>query len=100
MGGFGDSARARGVESEHRMLIGAIQMWQSEQENVNAWPKLLSELDKYVVGGTDKLAREKDGETVAHVIESEKLTSTYKNPEAGDEDKKLQWEYDGKEAGS
>ncbi len=81
MGGFGDSARARAVESEHRMLISSIQMWQSQQPDVDAWPAM-ADLEKYVTGGTANLAAAKGGaKGSAHVITgaspSGVLTSTY-----------------------
>ena len=84
MGGFGDSARARGVESEHRMLISAIQMWQSQQPNIDAWPAALTDLDDFVTNGTaiksagGGLSESKAGGN-AHVLGNKAagLTSTY-----------------------
>lgn len=96
MGGFGDSARARAVESEHRMLIGAIQMWQSEQDDVTDWPKALSDLDDYVTGTTSELANQKDGSTAAHDITttSGELLSTYEGTTT--DTPQRAWKYDGK----
>ena len=77
MGGFGDSARARSVESEHRMLIGAIQMWQSEQPDVDSFPtSIKGDLETYISTPVEDLAENKGGGT-AHDLDADGLTSTY-----------------------
>jgi len=79
-GGFSKSANIRAIESEHRMLIGAIQMWQANQDNVSTFPPNLEALDEYVDGGIAKIeARmQADGENKAHDITPQgKLISKY-----------------------
>lgn len=86
LGGFGDSAREKAVESEHRMLISAVQMWQSEQPDINSFPATLGELDPYTAKPTADLSKNKAG-NLAHelapatglVSSYEKTTWTYKD---------------------
>lgn len=77
-GGFTKSANIRAIESEHRMLIGAIQMWQANQDDVSKFPDDLADLGEYVDGGIDKIkARKQANGSDAHVIDGGKLISKY-----------------------
>ena len=84
-GGFTDSAKKSRVVAEHSMLVSAIQVWQSESENgSDAFPSDLSDLDKYVDGGTAELSSKKDSDVPsdAHELSGTKasdgkLTSVY-----------------------
>jgi prepilin-type N-terminal cleavage/methylation domain-containing protein len=80
LGQFTKNANIRAVESEHRMLVGAIQMWQSVQDNPNEFPGSLSELEEYINGGVAGLnGKKEDGTTLAHSIDTvnNKLISEY-----------------------
>jgi type IV pilus assembly protein PilA len=80
LGKFTENANIRAVESEHRMLVGAIQMWQSVQTDPNKFPDSLSEIYEYINGGVNGLnAKKEDGTTTAHSIDenSGKLISKY-----------------------
>lgn len=80
LGQFTKNANIRAVESEHRMLVGAIQMWQSVQDNPNKFPTDLTDLDPYINGGVAKLnGKKEDGTTNAHSIDTvnNKLISEY-----------------------
>lgn len=78
LGQFTENANIRAVESEHRMLVGAIQMWQSVQTNPNDFPDDLSEIDEYINGGEAGLnGKKEDGTTKAHTISGGKLISEY-----------------------
>ena len=60
------------------MLVGAIQMWQSVQDDPTKFPDKLGDLDGYINGGVAKLTKfAKDGTTDAHTISGGKLTSVY-----------------------
>jgi prepilin-type N-terminal cleavage/methylation domain-containing protein len=90
LGKFTDNANIRAIESEHRMLVGAIQMWQSVQDDPNAFPDNLDKLNDYINGGVKKLTQKaKDGTTKAHDIVKiegkDKLKSVY--------DDKNEWVY-------
>lgn len=80
MGAFADSSRAEAVEAEHRMLISAIQMWQSERPEIDNMPSDFTEISRFVSGGLDATATQlsvsKTG-TPAHVLIDSKLVSTY-----------------------
>ncbi|HOB20859.1 MAG TPA: type II secretion system protein, partial [Candidatus Atribacteria bacterium] len=68
-GGFSKSANIRAIESEHRMLIGAIQMWQANQDNVSTFPPNLEALDEYVDDIDKIIARmQANGTDQAHDI--------------------------------
>ena len=60
------------------MLISAVQMWQSEQEDPNIFPKELATIAPYVEGSTDKLSKQSDGTTAAHSIAGGQLKSVFK----------------------
>jgi prepilin-type N-terminal cleavage/methylation domain-containing protein len=78
LGKFTENANIRAVESEHRMLVGAIQMWQSVQDNPNTFPTNLSDLEEYINGGVAGLkGKKEDGTTDAHSISGGKLISEY-----------------------
>lgn len=80
LGQFTKNANIRAVESEHRMLVGAIQMWQSVQDNPNTFPNDLSDLEEYINGGVAGLnGKKEDGTTLAHSIDTvnNKLISEY-----------------------
>lgn len=90
LGQFTKNANIRAVESEHRMLVGAIQMWQSVQDDPNDFPKDLNDLNGYINGGVAKLTQKaKDGTTNAHEIREvkgeDRLVSKY--------DDKNEWVY-------
>lgn len=87
LGQFTKNANIRAVESEHRMLVGAIQMWQSVQPNTDDFPTQLNDLAEYVNGGVNKIIdrKQEDGTTPAHNISGGKLTSVY--------DDKNEWVY-------
>ena len=77
LGKFTENANIRAIESEHRMLVGAIQMWQSVHDP-NDFPDELKDLDEYINGGVAKLTQfAKNGTTKAHTISGGKLTSVY-----------------------
>lgn len=78
LGQFTKNANIRAVESEHRMLVGAVQMWQSVQPNPNTFPNNLSDLEEYINGGVAGLkGKKEDGTTDAHSISGGKLISEY-----------------------
>lgn len=81
LGQFTENANIRAVESEHRMLVGAIQMWQSVQDDPNKFPTQLSDIKEYINGGnTDSdfgLKGQKKEGGLAHNIDGTHLTSTY-----------------------
>ncbi len=77
LGQFTENANIRAVESEHRMLVGAIQMWQSVQTNPNTFPTKLDDLEEYINGGVAGLKGEKKAGGLAHEISGGKLTSVY-----------------------
>lgn len=90
LGQFTENANIRAIESEHRMLVGAIQMWQSVQPDPNAFPDDINKLNDYINGGVAKLTEyAKDGTTKAHDIVTigtdKKLVSKY--------DDKNEWVY-------
>lgn len=89
LGQFTENANIRAVESEHRMLIGSIQMWQSVQPNPNTFPGSLDAIKEYINGGNTKddygLKGQKKTGGLAHSISDGKLTSTY--------DDKNEWVY-------
>lgn len=85
LSGFGDSAKRARVEAEHRQLISAIQMWQSNQSDKDAWPDSIEDLIGYfnVKDGEtleSTLANNKSGAS-AHVLDTENktLTSTWES---------------------
>jgi prepilin-type N-terminal cleavage/methylation domain-containing protein len=77
LGKFTENANIRAVESEHRMLVGAIQMWQSVQTNPNTFPTNLNQLEEYINGGVAGLKGEKKAGGTAHEISGGKLISEY-----------------------
>ena len=80
LGQFTKNANIRAVESEHRMLVGAIQMWQSVQDDPNKFPTDLTDLKDYINGGVAGLkGKKEDGTTLAHSIDTvnNKLISEY-----------------------
>jgi prepilin-type N-terminal cleavage/methylation domain-containing protein len=89
LGKFTDNANIRAIESEHRMLVGAIQMWQSVQDDPNAFPDNLDKLNDYINGGVSKLTQKAKDDTDAHTIKEVKgeyrLVSKY--------DDKNEWVY-------
>ncbi len=90
LGKFTENANIRAIESEHRMLVGAIQMWQSVQDDPNKFPDDINKLNEYINGGVAKLTEyAKDGKTAAHTIREVKgeyrLVSKY--------DDKNEWVY-------
>ena len=81
--GFGDSAKAQRVATEHKMLVSSIQMWKAEQPDPTnaAFPTFL-QLAPYIEGGSDTLASKKGSSTKgdAHTLTSGdtgKLVSQY-----------------------
>ena len=78
LGKFTENANIRAVETEHRMLVGAIQMWQSVQDDPNDFPTNLNQLDGYINGGVAGLnGKKEDRTTNAHTISAGKLISEY-----------------------
>lgn len=90
LGQFTENANIRAVESEHRMLVGAIQMWQSVQTDPNKFPGDLDEIKEYINGGVEKIKERKDekgnlAHTIREVKGEDRLVSKY--------DDKNEWVY-------
>ena len=99
--GFQDSARKSRIETEHRQLVSAVQSYLGSQvDPENAAAPKLEDLKPYLSKNSQGSAKvedilAKDGNTVAHKIENNKLISTY-TPAGGDTSKAKVWTYDWK----
>ena len=99
--GFQDSARKSRIETEHRQLVSAVQSYLGSQvDPENAAAPKLEDLKPYLSKNSQGSAKvedilAKDGNTVAHKIENNKLISTY-TPAGGDASKAKVWTYDWK----
>ena len=81
LGQFTKNANIRAIESEHRMLVGAIQMYQSVH-GPDEFPDDLKKLDEYINGGVKGLKGYEEGkENEVHKIVTigtdKKLRSEY-----------------------
>lgn len=77
LAGFTDSAEERAAFAEHRIVISAVQMWQSSQSNpATAWPSGIADLDDYIDGGADA------GTEFTHTFGDNSFTTT--NPHGDD----------------
>ena len=55
LSGFTESASERAALAEHKMIVSAILMWQSEQTDPTTFPTTLATLNDYVDGTTTAL---------------------------------------------